>query len=470
MRRCWRRGLKSAGAVTGRMPTAPGPLPPARIQEDPRLAAELAGRLAAASHDLAIAATDLVAPRIAYWRRYAPRPAVPEERRARQERGRSWHRTVAERLPEEGAYEVRVRRRGVIARIDLLADVPVEIKSGAAVAVDDLPGQRPEHLEQLGIYCSLLDRTQGRVVHLAPAPGDGMAVGAVDIDFSSEATLAGAVDRRLRQLRTAILTKSPVELPRCRWWSRGCEYGDAGTCDCSGAEPPPPDDLLSCAGTLTRRPDIEARWSERLATEPDPVGSPTVGRYRDLIYPRRTYFDRTTPTGGAPGELAARPVPIGSDLYDRLQEALEGGPAGEVARLPDRGERPEEEVAGFRGEPYLVRTSRAWDRIRPTEAGVRFPQYLLELGFRCAATGVPEGVVVVAFEHAETDADRIEVLRYHFPDLGAFRREWESRREALARAIAEHAPAELSPCPAWMFEECPYRAACGCGTPARSQR
>jgi len=451
------------------MVSSPAELPPSQISEDEALGAELAARLAGASRELSLAATDLVAPRSAYWRRYAPPVRVSEERRERQEMGRSWHRRVAAALSGEGPYEVRVRRRGVVARIDLLADVPVEIKSGAPVLAEEIVAQRPEYVEQLAVYCALLDRPLGRIVHLSPDAEGRVAVVAVDVAFDDLGRLGRAVEARLAALRAAIRDRAPGSLPRCRWFGRGCEFGGSGACDCTGTEPGPSDDLVARAGAPVRRPDIEARWGRQLESTVPDVASTRAARFRDAIYPRRAYFDRTVPAVAAE-EPGPKVVPIGPDLYDRLQEAIEGGPAGEVARLPDRGLGPDEEVAGFRGRPFLVRTSRAWARLRANEAASRFPQYLLELGFRCAATGSPDGLLVVAFEHAESDGDRLEVLRYRFPDLGAFDRRWSERIEALEQAVAAGDPSRLPACPAWMFEGCRYRAVCGCGPDGRSQR
>ncbi len=51
--------------------------------------------------------------------------------------------------------EVRLRREGISCRIDLLSDVPVEIKTGTGSLPADLKVDRPEHVEQLAMYCAL---------------------------------------------------------------------------------------------------------------------------------------------------------------------------------------------------------------------------------------------------------------------------------------------------------------------------
>ena len=78
---------------------------------------------------------------------------------------------------------------------------------------------------------------------------------------------------------------------------------------------------------------------------------------------------------------------VPSDVYDGAVGVLEDGPVGEVHRLLERAGSPDEEVVGFRGVPYIVRTSRAWSRVAAERASARFPQYAVELGLRCAASG-----------------------------------------------------------------------------------
>jgi len=197
-----------------------------------------------------------------------------------------------------------------------------------------------------------------------------------------------------------------------------------------------------------------------------------VDRFRDLIYPRRTWFERSvTPAPSLPPPSPAPPESATPDVYGRLVEAIESGPVGEVRRLLTLADEPGEEVVAFRDEPYLARTSRAWERV-PAESLVdRSPQYALDLGFRCAVTGSFRGRVVTAYERAERDEDRIAVYECRFENLTPFSRLFRARAEGLEEALRRGTPESLPPCPGWMYEDCPYRAACGCGAEAgRSQR
>lgn len=442
-----------------------------RVEEDLPLAEEIRQRFAVASGALPISVSDLLAPRRAFWRRIAPATPIAAERRERMEVGRSWHARLGGDLAAEGRFEVRVRRDGIVGRIDLLADVPVEVKTGAIVGADQMVALRPDHVEQIAMYCALSDRSTGRIVTLAPASDGTTAVGAVDLSVAEPGKVASAMRGRAEAIRGAVRAGRPEDLPACRWFGRRCEFQEAGICRCTGEEPPLPADILPQVVRLVHRPDIEDRWRRALREGATPAETPPVERFRDLIYPRRCFFERTAPTRPAEEAPSARPSPPGPDLYDRLIEAVEGGPVGEVARVPPVGAGPAEEVVGFRGAPFLVRSSRAWSRIRPDEAVGRFPQYALELAFRCAATGAAEGRVFLAFERAETERDRFEVLRFRFEPVARFAALWAERAERLAAALAAGTPATLPPCPGWMYSDCPYRPECACGpTPERSQR
>jgi hypothetical protein len=351
-----------------------------------------------------------------------------------------------------------------------LADVPVEIKSGAFPGRDRLAEERPEHVEQLAIYCLLTGRNGGRLVNLVRAAAGSAEISASDLVFGDDPRRAEAIRNRAEMLRGALRSARAESLPRCRWFGRGCEFEEARVCDCTGDEPTPSSDLLDTLVEVRPRPDVERRWSTALSGAEPTEGSSRVARFRDLIYPRRTYFERTAPAE-EPEAPVRRPIAIAPDLYEKLVESIESGEVGDVARLPTTDEGAQEEVVGYRGLPFLPRTSRAWSRIQAREAIARFPQYALELGFRCAASGKDEGLVILAYERAESDADRIQVLRYRFDARAPFYRLWQERVAALEEAIASRKPSGLPACPDWMYEDCPYRGECGCGPDRdRSQR
>ncbi|HYA57900.1 MAG TPA: hypothetical protein VEH57_05505 [Thermoplasmata archaeon] len=442
-----------------------------RVTEDHELAREVTERFAHGSGLRAVPVTDLVDPRKAFWRRLGPPVEFAPERRAAVEVGRAVHQLVGRALANEGPLEVRVRREGVVGRIDLLADLPTEVKSGSStVDPAELRELRPDHVEQLAMYCALLDRRAGRLLQFLTPGGVVEAVRAVDVSFGDLSPVRAEMNARARGLREALVSGAPTGLSRCRWFSRGCEFRGASVCDCRGDEPEAGDAMLGGVESILARPDVEQRVRSSLAHTPGPAAPPSVERFRDLIYPRRAWFERSSPAAPLPPPTPS-PESATPDVYGRLVEAIESGPVGEVCQLPVLTDEPAEEVTAFRGEPYLVRTSRAWERLLPSAMVDRYPQYALDLGFRCAATGSYRGRVVTAYERAERDEDRISVYELRFATLTPFSRLFRTRTEALRRALRQGDSMSLPPCPEWMYADCPYRGACGCGVDeGRSQR
>ncbi|MGA8303535.1 MAG: hypothetical protein WA691_08370 [Thermoplasmata archaeon] len=438
--------------------------------EDVELARLLGARLPPKASIRAMSVTNLISPRQAYWRAFAPPTPVDLERQRRLDLGRTLHRRLGVTLSSEGALEVRVRRDGVVGRIDLLSDLPVEVKtSSSSVGPDQLPDARPEQVEQLAMYCALTDRGSGRLVTFVTQNDDVGTVQAVDIRFGEPATLRLEMQRRVEALRRAWLEHRASGLPLCRWFGRGCEFQQAAVCDCTGKEPASTSRILAEVQQLTERVDVSERIASRLREIPRSTGPPTLQRFRDLLYPRRSFFERTKPEPVSP-RLPSNPLEP-ADLYGRLTEAVESGPLGEVARLPVTPTEPEEEVGGFRGTPYLVRTSRWRDRVTPSTLLDRHPQYVLELGFRCVATGTASARLVIGQERPDEGPGQVQVFEFHFAPSSVFARLWRERERLLATALRSSSPEGLPSCPEWMYASCPYRSECGCGASGtRSQR
>ncbi len=458
-----------AAALDGQGPVA---VPPPAIREDLPLARELAARLPQGRWERAIPVTDLIDLRRAYFRHLKGPAPVEPVRRAKMEAGRALHRSIDLALEKEGTFEVRLRRGGVSARIDLLSDVPVEIKTGEQPPPDDLVETRPEYVEQVAMYCALIERSEGRLVYVHHPGETNPVVVAVDVAFDETRALRAELDRRATDLRTALGLRTPAALPRCRWFDRGCEYRAASLCDCRGDELEAPGGFADRVVGQVVRGDVKERWERALEARSPSVRAPPVRRYRDLVYPRRAYFETVAPVEPANVPRTAVGDRPPSDVYDGAVGALEGGAVGDVHRLPETGPTPEEEVAGWRGEPYIVRTSRAWSRVREAEAFARFPQYALELGFRCATTGTRRGRVLLAYERATVPEDRLQVLEYTFGDgVEAYAREYRRRWALFEQALLDAGAGRLPPCAGWMTADCPYRDRCGCAEDAsRSQR
>jgi len=356
-----------------------------------------------------------------------------------------------------------------VGRIDVLSDVPIEVKtSSATVPVHELASARPEHVEQLAVYCALADRPMGRLVTVALKDGHPGRVQVAEVSLGDLVRLRSETAARVASLRRAWSSGDPGELPPCRWYDRGCEYQGAGVCDCRRGPRGSASEILDGVREIRERADVEERLVSQLAELP-PESEPLFSRFRDLVYPRRVYFERSRPAEEADGPpFDPRSAP---DLFARLTFSVEAGPVGDVTTLPSASGDVAEDVAGFRGAPYLVRTSRAWDP--PTVGGLveSHPQYAMELGFRCVATGRPSALLVLGRERGADAPSRVRVFRYRYEPASSVSRLWRARSAAFRAALLASAPATLPSCPAWMARDCPYRSECGCDVSGtRSQR
>jgi hypothetical protein len=453
-----------AGAA---VPTEPEWRGAVTVREDAELAREITARMRPPGSPRRTSVTDLLSLRPAYWRFTVGAPAMTPEREALLESGRRLHRILGLVFAPEGKLEARVHDAQVQGRIDVLGDRPIEIKTSsyAPPSTDPLV-ERPDHVDQVALYAALLGLARARLVYVQ-ATGDEVRGAAVfDFEFTSVEPILNAMADRVRALSEACSAATPSGLPRCPWFTRGCEFRGANVCDCTGDERPAPSVADGAGSRSVGRDDLARHLEAAVRLRLAATHPPSIHRFRDLLYPRRGYFDAE----GPPTAALAPPYEAETDTYSRITEALDAGPLGEATRLPTLADEPDEEVGGFRDAPVLVRTSRAAHRLDPATMLVRSPQHALQLGFRCVATGTDRARLVMGYEKAAEGA-RVQVLELAFAPAATFSRLWRSRVRRLEAARIEGAPQTLEACPAWMFDGCPYRDRCACGSPdGRSQR
>ncbi len=434
------------------------------VEADEALAGQLVERLERGPAEPSVWVTDLLDPRPAFYRRRVRVP-TPPERRERQSVGRALHALIGSVLAAPGYLEVRVRREGIVGQVDLLEQEPTELKTTASLPEPaSLIERRASYLAQLAMYCALTDRPAGRLVVVQAADGTPGPCQVYEVRFRSLAPILERMRARAASLRTADAENRPDALPRCGWYGRGCEFQLAGVCSCTGAEPPAADLLGEEVEAVRMNPGLTEGLASQLAGLSGIVGPPAVERFRDLLYPRRAYFERTEPPPEAEGaEEAPVPVKERADLYRSLLDALEGGPPGEATRVPVPTGEPLERVACLNGRPLLVKVTRAPRSRGPSELLSAQPHYFLDLGFRCASIGQPEGLLVLGYERLEDPRERVRAYRVRFTPLEVVGGLASDRAAARARALVTAQPATLPACPDWMFRDCPYRERCGCG-------
>ncbi|MHB1867210.1 MAG: hypothetical protein ACYCPN_05595 [Thermoplasmata archaeon] len=407
-----------------------------------------------------VAATDLVDPRPAFFRRRLPEPLDPARWPAIQW-GRTLHRVAAPLLAPESRIEVNFFRAGVAGRLDGWSDGPVEIKSGALPFArgSDLAAAQPEHLEQVAIYAGLLDARRATLALLRTSAQRVEEVRVVHLAIDDPGQIRTEVEQRAERLRSALRSGDPSGLPRCRWRDRGCRWQAAGRCSCRGDEPAESESLVASVRRVREDPAQASEIAARCRGLPPPATDEPWG-ISDLIYPRWAYYRRERPIV----EVEPRGV---SEPWLTLRSLTESGPLGE-SRVAD----PSGAGAGgglFRERPLILKT-----RSRPlpeasTAAVEAAPQYFLEAGLRCAFRGDRSAWLLVGIAPREGDLREVQAFEVELAQPTVFSRIARERTARLDRARTDQRPEALPACPGWRAPLCPYQPECGCPAP-RSQR
>lgn len=434
--------------------------PTVSVRRRTDLEAELEGRRTALLPWPPVAATDLVDPRPAFYRRRLPEPQDPARWPAIQW-GRMLHRVAAPLLAPTTRIEVNFFRAGVAGRLDGWSDGPVEIKSGAAPFVRGSSplGAHPEHLEQVAIYAGLLGARRSTLALLRTQAQRVEEVRVVHLAIDDLEQIRSGIEERAERLRSALGSGDASGLPRCRWRDRGCSWQTAGRCGCRGDEPVERESLAASVRSEGEDPSRAAEIEARCRELPPPAMEEPWG-ISDLIYPRFAYFRRARPIA----EAEPRGV---SEPWLMLRSLTDSGPLGEsrVAEPPGGGAG----VGLFRDHPLILKT-RARPMPEESNAAVESaPQYFLEAGLRCAFRGDRTAWLLVGVARRDGALQRLQAFEIELAQPTVFSRIARERTARLDRAWADQRPAELPACPAWRLPLCPYPPECGCPGP-RSQR
>lgn len=435
------------------------------LRADPGLAERLGEAIASGDRAVDVWVTDLIDPRPALQRLLHPIPVSPEKAERLRE-GRRAHERIQRGLARPAEREVPVGRDGIVGRIDLLLDRPVEIKSTNRMPdPEHLDTERPLPIEQLAAYCALLDRTEGRLLFVRSGGGEGpLETLAFECRFRDVEGMRARLREARDRYRRALAARSPEGLPRCLWFGRGCEYQSAGVCGCGGEEPTEPIPL--------REQLIEVRIDAAVNAAISAVGRapaaprPVPARFQELVYPLYAYFERTAAPRVRSPEGAVRAW-SGSTLYRELRGSLESVQRARLRSDFPAGAEWEEGVELFQGDPVLVKTSGVATPPDAAEVVARHPLYVLELGLRCAALGRAEGWLVIGYDRLPDPRSKVRVHRATFPATSEWSGWLAERTDQLREAIRCGSPRGLEPCPSYRCPGCDYRGECRDGAVSR---
>lgn len=409
-----------------------------------------------------ISVTDLINPRQAFFRRTRRDIRPSPDRAQTMLAGTAFHRALGQAISTEEYLEQSVEWQGIVGKIDVYEDVPVEIKTTSALP-DDPSQVRPDYVDQLGMYCAIVWVARGRLVvyrrsELERTP----ELRAYQLEFRDLDAVRREMVRRKLRLQMALETRDPSSLPCCEWFGRGCDYGRI--CGCEAA--PPPARVVPPTGLEVRRdPATEELLAARVAMARAPARAGF--RLNDLVFPRRAACERLhadgpeeTDQGDAPAEAHLR------DLEQRgfrasLYQALRFGVPGAFQLVPVRLRTLADRVGMFRGTPTLLRSSGLLRMVGRDRLAHEMGHCVDRAAFEAALVGSEQARLVVYYKNLP--GDRFMVYDLRFRDLAAIQAEADRRLAMLESGAPLR---DLPACPAWMSRRCAFAPGCGCGEAA----
>lgn len=228
--------------------------------------------------------TNLLNPRQAFYRIKNPDIEITLERREAMLAGSGFHSGFIKRVSSEAFMEQSVNFQDITGRIDIYEGYPLELKTtSSTLTAEEIVRARPSYLEQLGMYCAMVDKELGYLL-LYNREGDMPLVG-FDAEFNNLSDIKKEMLRRRNLLQEALKTDNPVGLPPCPFANSGCTFMDKGICGC--------DTMIALSfpiadmAKVRSNPALGMEFAKRFATW---TGSKIEGTaVNDLVLLRKTF-------------------------------------------------------------------------------------------------------------------------------------------------------------------------------------
>ena len=99
----------------------------------------------------------------AFYRRTRPEIRPSPDRLQVMMAGTGFHEIVGPLLSTEEYLEQLLELDGIVGKVDIYEDVPVELKTTSSIPKDIYKG-RSSYFEQLGMYCAMAHKDTGRLL------------------------------------------------------------------------------------------------------------------------------------------------------------------------------------------------------------------------------------------------------------------------------------------------------------------
>lgn len=409
-----------------------------------------------------VSVTDLTNLKQAYYRRKYPDIVPPLEKQQLMWAGTGFHRTFGAAVSSEEYLEQFVEADGVVGKVDIFDRIPVEVKTTSTpVDPDDVLQRRPAYLEQLGMYCAMVNSHEGEIIIYQRQVEESPAISPLlvyHITFPDLEAIRGEMRRRRDLLLQALISNDPGNLPACPWFNRQCDY--SRVCDCQTTTVKMSHEIAALAGEIY----IDGRACQQLlkrmaAPQPSPMF-----RVNDIVFPRKAFLERLKPQEApVAGEVKEEQGDYLRSIDERgfldaLRDLLRYGAPGEVQRVPVRRAVLTDMVQVWQDRPTIVRDPKFSSLVERERLPRTFPHYFVRLGFECALTDHARGRLLTYYSRIPREDAKLMVYDVTFRNLDAIRAEALRRIGLLEQAEGASA---LPRCPSWMCSYCDYGAECG---------
>ena len=199
-----------------------------------------------------ISVTDLLNLKQAYFRRKYPEIVPPLDKQQLMWAGTGFHKTFGSAVSSEEYLEQFVEAEGIVGKIDIYEKIPVEVKTTSSpVDTKDLLKYRPNYVEQLGMYCAMVNVREGEIIiyqrqeEELPSPSPLVVY---HVTFPDLEAIREEMRRRRDLLVQALIDNAPTNLPVCPWFSKQCDYSQV--CDCATTSVPASHEIADLAGEI----------------------------------------------------------------------------------------------------------------------------------------------------------------------------------------------------------------------------
>jgi hypothetical protein len=409
-----------------------------------------------------VSVTDLLNLKQAYFRRKYPEIVPPLEKQQLMWAGTGFHKTFGSAVSSEEYLEQFVEAEGIVGKVDIYEKIPVEVKTTSTpIDTGDLLQYRPTYVEQLGMYCAMVNAHEGEIIIYQRQVEQSSSTSPLIVYHVTFPDLeAIRVEMRWRRdlLLQALISNDPSNLPACLWFNRQCDYSQV--CDCQTTSVKAAHEIAGLAGGIY----VDSMAGQQLLNKMAGSQPSQAFRINDIVFPRKAYFERRKLQEIA----AASEVREEKEEYlrsmdergflDALRDSLRYGAPGEVQRIPVQHASLADLVQIWQSLPTILRDPKFSSLVERERLPRTFPHYFLRLGFECALTNHVRGRLLAYYVKVPKEDAKLMVYDVTFRNLDAIRAEAVRRVELLEKGGVV---LQLPKCPTWLCSYCDYKLECG---------